>query len=94
MLDSRYEVIALHGRGVFSTVVRAADRKAADEQHPEVAIKIIRSNDTMCVCALELRLMLSTWKRPCAYIGYILCSPCLILVLETKLGAYIYFLRF
>ena len=47
VLDARYEVLALHGRGVFSTVVRAADRKAVDDQHPEVAIKIIRSNDTM-----------------------------------------------
>ncbi|WVZ55347.1 hypothetical protein U9M48_006019 [Paspalum notatum var. saurae] len=44
LLGGRYEVTAAHGKGVFSRVVRAKDRAAGGE---EVAIKIIRSNDTM-----------------------------------------------
>lgn len=47
VLDGRYEVIAAHGKGVFSTVVRAKDLKAVKGGHEEVAIKIIRNNDTM-----------------------------------------------
>ncbi|KAI3882783.1 hypothetical protein MKX03_020783 [Papaver bracteatum] len=47
ILDSRYEVIAAHGKGVFSTVVRAKDLKAGKDDPEEVAIKIIRNNDTM-----------------------------------------------
>lgn len=47
ILDGRYEVTAAHGKGVFSTVVRAKNLKAANGEPEEVAIKIIRSNDTM-----------------------------------------------
>ena len=47
VLDSRYEVAASHGRGVFSSVVRARDMKASGKEHDEVAIKIIRNNDVM-----------------------------------------------
>lgn len=47
MLDGRYEVIAAHGKGVFSTVVRARNLKAGNGEPEEVAIKIIRNNDTM-----------------------------------------------
>ena len=49
MMDSRYEVFASNGKGVFSTVVRARDTARRDEhgKHPEVAIKLIRSNETM-----------------------------------------------
>ncbi|THU64333.1 hypothetical protein C4D60_Mb01t25370 [Musa balbisiana] len=47
VLDSRYEVIAAHGKGVFSTVVRAKDLKAGKGDPEEVAVKIIRNNDTM-----------------------------------------------
>lgn len=47
ILDGRYEVIAAHGRGVFSTVVRAKNLKSISGEPGEVAIKIIRSNDTM-----------------------------------------------
>ncbi|KAL5709409.1 non-specific serine/threonine protein kinase [Ranunculus cassubicifolius] len=47
LLDDRYEVIASHGKGVFSTVVRAKDHKAGDGEPEEVAIKFVRSNDTM-----------------------------------------------
>ena len=49
MMDSRYEVFASNGKGVFSSVVRARDTARRDEagNPPEVAIKLIRSNDTM-----------------------------------------------
>ncbi|EXB94180.1 Serine/threonine-protein kinase PRP4-like protein [Morus notabilis] len=47
LLDGRYEITAAHGKGVFSTVVRAKNVKAVDGEPEEVAIKIIRSNDTM-----------------------------------------------
>ncbi|OMO90259.1 hypothetical protein CCACVL1_07438 [Corchorus capsularis] len=47
LLDSRYEVTAAHGKGVFSTVVRAKDLKAGTNDPEEVAIKIIRNNETM-----------------------------------------------
>ncbi|KAG9458455.1 hypothetical protein H6P81_002963 [Aristolochia fimbriata] len=53
ILDGRYEVIAAHGKGVFSTVVRAKDLKAGKADPVEVAIKIIRSNDTMYKAGLE-----------------------------------------
>lgn len=49
VLDGRYEVIAAHGKGVYSNVVRARDLKAGSGDPEEVAIKIIRSNDTMWV---------------------------------------------
>lgn len=49
ILDNRYEVFASKGKGVFSTVLRARDkgRRNPDNEHPEVAIKMIRSNDVM-----------------------------------------------
>ncbi|KAF8391141.1 hypothetical protein HHK36_023442 [Tetracentron sinense] len=53
VLDGRYEVIAAHGKGVFSTVVRARDLKAGKDDPEEVAIKIIRNNDTMYKAGLE-----------------------------------------
>ncbi|XWS64323.1 hypothetical protein CRYUN_Cryun06bG0176500 [Craigia yunnanensis] len=47
LLDCRYEVTAAHGKGVFSIVIRAKDLKAGTADPEEVAIKIIRSNETM-----------------------------------------------
>ena len=53
VMDGRYEVFATHGKGVFSTVLRARDRGAPSDPAappgavPEVAVKVIRSNDTM-----------------------------------------------
>ena len=56
LLDGRYEVYANYGRGVFSTVLRARDLAPAQqqgqqqqqqEQPSEVAIKVIRANETM-----------------------------------------------
>lgn len=47
LLDGRYEIVAAHGKGVFSTVVRAKDLKAGIGEPEEVAIKIIRNNETM-----------------------------------------------
>ncbi|KAJ1546385.1 U4/U6 small nuclear ribonucleoprotein prp4 [Cladochytrium tenue] len=44
MLDNRYHVFANLGRGVFSSVVKAKDTKSDDMN---VAIKIVRNNDTM-----------------------------------------------
>ena len=45
-MDGRYEVFATHGKGVFSTVLRARDLKT-ENGTAEVAIKIIRANETM-----------------------------------------------
>jgi len=47
LLDDRYEIMATHGKGVFSTVVRAKDTKPELGEPEEVAIKIIRKNETM-----------------------------------------------
>ncbi|THF98460.1 hypothetical protein TEA_006723 [Camellia sinensis var. sinensis] len=47
VLDGRYEVTAAHGKGVFSTVVRAKDLKVGPGDPEEVAIKIIRNNEHM-----------------------------------------------
>lgn len=49
IVGQRYEVFASKGKGVFSTVIRAWDksRRNAEGKHPEVAIKILRSNDVM-----------------------------------------------
>ncbi|KAI9206391.1 kinase-like domain-containing protein [Polychytrium aggregatum] len=44
VLDERYHVYSHLGKGVFSTVVKARDQKDNDR---DVAIKIIRNNDTM-----------------------------------------------
>ena len=46
VMDERYEVFATHGKGVFSTVLRARDR-TSEGAVGEVAIKIIRANETM-----------------------------------------------
>ncbi|KAL5179793.1 Serine/threonine-protein kinase PRP4 [Glycine soja] len=53
VLYGRYEVIAAHGRGVFSAVVRAKDLKNSNGEPREVAIKIIRSNDTMYKAGMD-----------------------------------------
>lgn len=49
IVHDRYEVFATHGRGVFSSVLRARDRlrKDAEGGIAEVAIKVIRANETM-----------------------------------------------
>ncbi|KAL2485120.1 Protein kinase superfamily protein [Abeliophyllum distichum] len=53
ILDGRYKVIAAHGKGVFSAVVRAKDLKAKPGDHEEVAIKIIRNNEKMYKAGME-----------------------------------------
>ncbi|KAK1394010.1 Non-specific serine/threonine protein kinase [Heracleum sosnowskyi] len=53
VLDGRYEVIGAHGKGVYSNVVRARDIKAGPGDPEEVAIKILRSNDTMYQAGLK-----------------------------------------
>ncbi|KAL9317118.1 hypothetical protein ACSQ67_013635 [Phaseolus vulgaris] len=53
ILDGRYEVTAAHGRGVFSTVVRAKNLKMGNGEPEEVAIKIIRNNDTMYKAGMD-----------------------------------------
>ena len=47
LLAGRYEVLSAHGRGVFSSVLRAKDLHAKPDQPDEVAVKVIRANDTM-----------------------------------------------
>ena len=50
LMDGRYEVFATHGKGVFSTVLRAKDRGGRPDAagaFPEVAVKVIRANDVM-----------------------------------------------
>ncbi|XP_059288452.1 uncharacterized protein LOC132041773 isoform X2 [Lycium ferocissimum] len=53
ILDGRYEIVAAHGKGVFSTVVRARDLKARSGDPEEVAIKMIRNNETMYKAGME-----------------------------------------
>ncbi|XP_055809706.1 uncharacterized protein LOC129879969 [Solanum dulcamara] len=53
ILDGRYEIVAAHGKGVFSTVVRAKDLKARPGDPEEVAIKMIRNNETMYKAGME-----------------------------------------
>ena len=48
MLDNRYHVHSNLGKGVFSSVVKAKDTKECID----VAIKIIRNNDTMYVSVI------------------------------------------
>lgn len=43
ILDNRYQTLSNLGRGVFSAVVKARDLQTKEE----VAIKIIRNNETM-----------------------------------------------
>jgi serine/threonine-protein kinase PRP4 len=47
LLNGRYEMAAAHGKGVFSTVVRAKDIQAGKDDPEQVAIKIVRSDDTI-----------------------------------------------
>lgn len=50
LLANRYKVFATHGRGVFSSVLRARDVSDASldqDMCPQVAVKVIRANDTM-----------------------------------------------
>ncbi|KAJ3672899.1 hypothetical protein LUZ60_006273 [Juncus effusus] len=53
VLDGRYEIIAAQGKGVFSTVVRAKDLKAGKNDPQEIAIKIIRNNETMYKAGMD-----------------------------------------
>ncbi|CAN6478770.1 unnamed protein product [Victoria cruziana] len=53
VLDARYEITAGHGKGVFSTVVRAKDLKAGKGDLEEIAVKIIRNNETMYKAGME-----------------------------------------
>ncbi|MCO5613190.1 hypothetical protein L7F22_067466 [Adiantum nelumboides] len=53
VLDSRYEVVALHGRGVFSSVIRARPLRTSTNNAVDVAIKMIRNNDVMLKCGQQ-----------------------------------------
>lgn len=44
VIDGRYYVLGLLGKGVFSNVLKARDLQ---DNNTEVAIKVIRSNDIM-----------------------------------------------
>jgi serine/threonine-protein kinase PRP4 len=50
LLDNgRYHVVVNLGKGMFSSVVRARDNEAAESDPARtVAIKIVRSQETMC----------------------------------------------
>lgn len=61
-MDGRYEVFATHGKGVFSTVLRARDQQCGSGPS-EVAIKIIRANETMSKAAQTEKV------QPCATIA-------------------------
>nr|KAJ0218614.1 hypothetical protein LSAT_V11C300149420 [Lactuca sativa] len=74
VLDSRYEVLAVHGKGVFSTVVRAKDLKAGSTDPEEVAIKIIRKNDTMYKAGLEELVILKKLVGANMEIGATMCG--------------------
>ena len=52
VLDGRYEVFATHGRGVFSSVLRVRDQGSVPPGE-EVAIKVIRANETMTKAAAQ-----------------------------------------
>ena len=47
VLDGRYTITAHLGKGVFSNVLRAVDETKTEGEPNEVAIKVIRCNDTM-----------------------------------------------
>ena len=57
LLDGRYKVSSTMGKGVFSNVCRAVD---VTDNNQEVAIKIIRSNETMYKAGLKEALILRT----------------------------------
>lgn len=60
----RYHVHANVGKGMFSSVVRARDARPEKGQSDEVAIKIVRSQESMCVFdSLYVLLLLS--ERHC-----------------------------
>ncbi|KAJ8598842.1 hypothetical protein CTAYLR_008544 [Chrysophaeum taylorii] len=50
MIDDRYRVLGVVGRGVFSSVLRAKDHEAGERL---VAVKMIRNNETMTKAAVK-----------------------------------------
>jgi serine/threonine-protein kinase PRP4 len=46
LINGRYRVVGIHGKGVYSTVVKALD---IQDNNLEVAVKISRNNETMYV---------------------------------------------
>ena len=57
VIDGRYKVASSMGKGVFSTVCRATD---ITDGNQEVAIKVIRNNETMYKAGLKEALILRT----------------------------------
>ena len=58
VLDGRYTITAHLGKGVFSNVLRAVDESKTEGEPSEVAIKVIRCNDTMYKAAqLEIDIL-------------------------------------
>lgn len=55
IINNRYKVKSVAGKGVFSCVVRAEDLHPKDERYKEVAIKIIRMYDIMRLSGLKER---------------------------------------
>ncbi|KAH0677705.1 hypothetical protein KY285_025506 [Solanum tuberosum] len=76
ILDGLYEILAAHGKGIFSTVVRAKDLKARPGDPEEVAITIIPNNETMYKAGMEELIILKKLvaadpndKRHCKKLG-------------------------
>ena len=58
VLDGRYTITAHLGKGVFSNVLRAVDESKTEGEPSEVAIKVIRCNDSMYKAAqLEIDIL-------------------------------------
>lgn len=65
VLDQRYKVTSAHGKGVFSTVLRAIDLEAEPRgiQTSEVAIKVIRANEVMLKAGRQEQEILQTLAK-------------------------------
>ena len=53
LLDGRYEVYAMQGKGVFSSVLRVRDKKQTTTADANLVVKVIRKNDIMYKAGLK-----------------------------------------
>ena len=81
MIENRYKVLGTIGQGVFSTVLKCLDTQ---EGNKEVALKMIRANDTMrkvSFGAVVLKAIDNSWQvtelsRSVAYFSLKLVRKC------------------